>query len=201
MGSLISQMTDLKKGIERCIVPNHKVFLIVQKKQRSPVKMAIRPQKSVDLALAKYNEGEVPVAESDLPDPVSKDPGLRPLITTKRQRLYLAQIGPQQPKLFNYPSNEDIARRNKQNRFMAVWFSQYPFLEYSTEKDAAFCFVCQMFPKGIDRERSTQNWCCTGVRKWDKMKSRGAGNSGKLSEHFSSKAHNAAFLDYVHFIE
>ncbi len=27
MGSLISQMTDLKKGIERCIVPNHKIFL------------------------------------------------------------------------------------------------------------------------------------------------------------------------------
>ena len=32
------------------------------------------------------------------------------------------------------------------------------------------------------------------------MKSRGAGNPGKLSEHFSSKAHNAAFLDYVHFM-
>ncbi len=119
----------------------------------------------MDLALAKYNEGEVPMAESDLPDPVLEDPGLRPLITTKRQRLYLAQIGPQQPKLFNYPSKEDITSSNKQNHFMAVWFSQYLFLEYSTEKDAAFCFVCQMFPKGIDRERSTQNWCCTGVRK------------------------------------
>jgi hypothetical protein len=34
----------------------------------------------------------------------------------------------------------------------------------------------------------------------DKMKSREAGNPGKLSEHFSSKAHNAAFLDYVHFM-
>ncbi|CAB3994785.1 zinc finger MYM-type 1-like [Paramuricea clavata] len=201
MGSLICQMADLKKNIERCIVPNHKNFLIDAKEAAiSCKKMAIRLQNSVDLDLAKYNEGEVPVAESDLPDPVSKDPGLRPLITTKRQRLYLAQIGPQQPKLFNYPPNEDITSSSKQNRFTAVWFSQYPFLEYSTEKDAAFCFVCQMFPKGIDRERSTQNWCSTGVRKWDKMKSRGAGNPGKLSEHFSSKAHNAAFLDYVHFM-
>jgi hypothetical protein len=183
------------------VVPNHKIFLIDAKEAAISCKrIAIRLQKSVDLALAKYNEGEVPVAERDLPDPVPKDPGLRPLITTKRQRLYLAQIGPQQPKLFNYPSNEDITSSNKQNSFTAVWFSQYPFLEYSTEKDAAFCFVCQMFPKGIDRERSTQNWCCTGVRKWDKMKSRGAGNPGKLSEHFSSKAHNAAFLDYVHFM-
>ena len=32
------------------------------------------------------------------------------------------------------------------------------------------------------------------------MKSRGAGNPGKLSEHFSSKAHNAAFRDYVNFM-
>ena len=32
------------------------------------------------------------------------------------------------------------------------------------------------------------------------MKSRGSGNPGKLSEHFSSKAHNAAFRDYAHFI-
>ena len=57
-----------------------------------------------------------------------------------------------------------------------------------------------MFPTGIDRERSTQNWSSTGVRKWDKMKSRGSGNPGKLSEHFSSKAHNAAFRDYVNFM-
>ena len=112
----------------------------------------------------------------------------------------LQQIGPQQPKLFNYPQNEDITSSSKQNRFTAVWFSQYPFLEYNIEKDAAFCYVCQMFPTGIDRERSTQNWSSIGVRKWDKMKSRGSGNLGKLSEHFSSKAHNAAFRDYVNFL-
>lgn len=51
------------------------------------------------------------MAESDIPDPVSKDPALRPLIMTKRQRLYLAQIGPQQPKLFIYPENEDITNK------------------------------------------------------------------------------------------
>ena len=33
------------------------------------------------------------------------------------------------------------------------------------------------------------------------MKSRGSGNPGKLSaEHFSSKAHNAAFRDHVNFM-
>ena len=201
MGSLISQMMDLKQNIETCIAPNHKSFIIEAKEAEIACKkMAIRLKNSVDLALEKYKEGEVPATECDLPDPVSKDPGLRPPITTERQRLYLAQIGPQQPKLFNYPQNEDITLSSKQNRFTAVWFSQYPFLEYSIEKDAAFCYVCQMFPTGIDRERSTQNWSSTGVRTWDKMKSRGSGNPGKLSEHFSSKAHNAAFRDYVNFM-
>ena len=176
MGSLISQMTDLKQNIETCIAPNHKSFLIEAKEAAIACKkMAIRLKNSVHLALEKYKEGEVPMTECDLPDPVSKDPGLRPPITTERQRLYLAQIGPQQPKLFNYPQNEDITSSSKQNRFTAVWFSQYPFLEYSIEKDAAFCYVCQMFPTGIERESSTQNWSSTGVRKWDKMKSRGSG--------------------------
>ena len=200
MGSLISQMTDLKQNIETCIVLNHKSFLIEAKEAAIACKkMAIRLENSVDLALEKYKE-EVPVTECDLPDPVSKDPGLRPPITTERQRLYLAQIGPQQPKLFNYPPNEDITSSSKQNRFTAVWFSPYLFLEYSIEKHAAFCYVCQVFPTGIDLERSTQNWSSTGVRKWDKMKSRGSANPGKLSEHFSSKAHNAAFQDYVNFM-
>ena len=80
------------------------------------------------------------MTECDLPDPVPKDPGLRPPFTAERQRLNLAQIGPQQPKLFNYPQNEDITSSSKQNRFTAVWFSQYPFFEYSIEKDAAFCY-------------------------------------------------------------
>ena len=54
-----------------------------------------------------------------------------------------------------------------------------------------------MFPYGPGSE---QNWCTTGVKKWDKMKSRGVGNPGKLSEHFSSKAHKASLSDYVQFV-
>ena len=62
------------------------------------------------------------MTECDLPDPVSKDPGLGPPITTERQRLYLAQIGPQQPKLFNYPQNEDITSSNKLNKIVSRLF-------------------------------------------------------------------------------
>ena len=88
MGSLISQMTDFKQNIETCIALNHKSFLIKAKEAAIACKkMAIRLKNGVDPALEKYKEGEVPVTECDLPDPVSKDPGLRPPITTERQRL------------------------------------------------------------------------------------------------------------------
>ena len=156
--------------------------------------------KSVESALSKRDEEKVIILESDLPEPVPSDPGLRPPNMTKSQIKYLAQIGPQQPKLFNYPQDKEIKGNHKQNRFCAAWYSQYPFLEYSIEKDTVFCFACQMFPNGPDRERSEQNWCTTGVKKWDKMKSRGVGKPGKLSEHFSSKAHKASLSDYVQFM-
>ena len=134
--------------------------------------MVVRLERSVESALAKHDEGNVLLLEDDLPEAVSSDPRLRPSNMTKSQLMYLAQIGPQQTKLFTYPQNKEIKANHKQNRFCATRFSQYPFLEYSIEKDAVFCFVCQMFPTGRDRERSEQHWCATGVRKWDKMKSR-----------------------------
>lgn len=175
LGLLISQMSSLKLNIEKSVAPNEKKFLVETREAVTSCECTtMRLKKSVDSALAKYGEREVHVDESDLPEPISNDPGLRPVNKSKRQRLYLSEIGPQQPKLFNCPQNNEITSSNKQNRFTAVWFSQYPFLEYSIVKDAAFCFVCQMFPTatGIHRERSGQNWSCTGVRKWDKMKSR-----------------------------
>ncbi len=146
-----------------------------------------------------FTQGGHWLQKKNLPDPVSSDPGLRPPSLSDAQRTYLGQLGPQQPVLYNYPRNEDIGS-HKQKSFCAAWYSQYPFLEYSIEKDAAFCFVCQMFPEGVGREQSEKNWLDTGVRTWHKMKSRGAGKQGKLSQHFSSASHKAALCDYVHFM-
>ena len=119
---------------------------------------------------------------------------------TKLQIEYLAQIGPQLPKLFNYPQDKEVKGNHKQYRFCTALYSQHPFLENSIEKDAVFCFVCQLFPYGPDREWLEQNWCTTVVKKWDKMKSRRVGKLGKLSELFSSKAHKASLSDYIQFM-
>ena len=110
----------------------------------------------------------------------------------------MLNLGPCQPRLAQYPVNDKIPG-GKQCRFSSLWFAQYPHLEYSVSKDAAFCFVCFLFPIGPMRD-ATKNVWSQGVRTWDKMKSRGAKKSGKLEQHFSSEAHKAAFRDFSHFI-
>jgi hypothetical protein len=38
------------------------------------------------------------------------------------------------------------------------FFDEFPHLEFSVVKDAAFCFVCQLFPTGADHEKSNDVW-------------------------------------------
>lgn len=47
-----------------------------------------------------------------------------------------------QPKLENFPQqNFDGIMR----RFNRSWFNEFSWLEYSKEKDAAFCLYCYLF--------------------------------------------------------
>lgn len=48
--------------------------------------------------------------------------------------------------------------------FSANWFRDFPWLEYSVSKDAAFCFSCRMFGKNIRHD----NFVSTGVSNWKK---------------------------------
>lgn len=130
---------------------------------------------------------------------VEHDPGKREIHSLK-EREYLAKLGPHQPILRPFPRNMDVPD-NKQNRFNPKWYEEYTFLEYSIHKDAAFCFVCSLFPAGVDRSQSETSWTKEGVRRWSAMKSRGKDKKGKLLLHFTSKAHKAALQDYLHFIE
>ncbi len=74
---------------------------------------------------------------------IMRDPGLRQPIWTypvnerdEVRRAYL-NVGPYQVK-FNYPEQ-------KKRRFQYSWFSEFPWLEYSPTKDAAFCLPCYLF--------------------------------------------------------
>ncbi|XP_074266506.1 uncharacterized protein LOC141589781 [Silene latifolia] len=73
-----------------------------------------------------------------------RDPGLRRNLTDFHindrdiiRRDYVRR-GPCQPRDHKFP-------KTKRN-FVVVWFDKFkPWLEYSKEKDAAFCFVCYLF--------------------------------------------------------
>ncbi|XP_057248967.1 uncharacterized protein LOC130590511 [Beta vulgaris subsp. vulgaris] len=54
---------------------------------------------------------------------------------------------PCQPKTHNFPQRDLSGPRPR--RFVASWFGKWDWLEYSIEKDAAFCFVCYLFKNDI----------------------------------------------------
>jgi hypothetical protein len=43
------------------------------------------------------------------------------------------------------PFTKKKKKSGTERRFCHVWFKEYPWIEYSVEKDAAFCFVCYLF--------------------------------------------------------
>jgi len=136
------------------------------------------------------NASEVEVIDSV----VEHDPGKRTNIISDNQRQYLVMLGPHQPKLNVYP-------RTAKYSFKYSWFEEFPHLEYSIVKDAAFCYVCYLFPCGVGREKSENNWTVIGVKNWKKMKgNNGTNNVGKLKKHFGSETHKAALYEFCHFI-
>ena len=124
----------------------------------------------------------------------SRDPGQRCHKLSANQKKYLITQGPEQPKLSKFPQKNSIPA-SKQRQFCANWYDEYPHLEYSVSKDAAFCFISSLFRK----EGQDPAWSETGVSAWEKMRSRGTAKKGKLAEHFSSESHKEALGAYVSF--
>ncbi|KAI5312833.1 hypothetical protein L3X38_042007 [Prunus dulcis] len=84
------------------------------------------------------------------------DPGLRPPMTyynpnfrEQIQRAYL-QRGPCQPKSQNEMPHTLMGESNR--RFLVKWFDSFVWLEYSKEKDAAFCLHCYLFKCDFDKQ-------------------------------------------------
>ena len=70
-------------------------------------------------------------------------------------KTYIA-LGPCQPW------NHDFPIRNiggKPRRFLPDWFDEFRWLEYSVEKDAAFCFVCYLFKHKLNSSSAAGSNC------------------------------------------
>ena len=94
------------------------------------------------------------------------------------------------------PWNHDFPIRNiggKPRRFLPDWFDEFRWLEYSVEKDAAFCFVCYLFKHKLNSSGGDA-FVNGGFRNWHMKK--------RLSRHCGSMTslHKMALERYNSFI-
>ena len=77
--------------------------------------------------------------------------------------------------------------------FQASWYNDYPWIEYSQQKDAAFCFCCRFFNvAGIPADPAFTK---VGFRDWKHA----CGKKGSFVSHVSSHAHKSAMLNWQQF--
>jgi hypothetical protein len=81
-------------------------------------------------------------------DDIVVDPGLQksiydfdPAIRDEAKRAYLS-MGPCQPRGHVFPWKW---QGDQMRGFIKTWFDRFDWLEYSVEKDAAYCFFCYLF--------------------------------------------------------
>lgn len=95
---------------------------------------------------------------------------------------------PCQPKTHNFPQT-NIGGRLR--RFCVSWFEKWDWLEYSIEKDAAFCFVCYLFKHEIEDNPGGDAFVNGGFKSWNKPE--------RLTKHVGGvkSVHNLAYEKYV----
>ena len=83
--------------------------------------------------------------------------------------------GPKQPKLGNFPPS----RFGGQNRsFSASYYTKFPFVEYSVNRNAVFCFYCRLFCSFASEPTFTTE----GFNHWKDL-------GDRLTKHAKSTAH------------
>lgn len=95
---------------------------------------------------------------------------------------------PCQPKTHNFPQT-NIGGRLRQ--FCVSWFEKWDWLEYSIEKDAAFCFVCYLFKHEIEANPGGDAFVNGGFKSWNK--------SERFTKHVGGvkSVHNLPYEKYV----
>ena len=97
---------------------------------------------------------------------------------------------PVQPTRISFPVT---VLTNKKRSFNPEWYRQYNWLEYSIEKNAAFCFACRFFgSNAVCRIRPEATFTSTGFRNWKHA----SGTTGSLAKHDNSASHKGSMLDW-----
>ncbi|CAN1148508.1 hypothetical protein LINPERHAP2_LOCUS16517 [Linum perenne] len=99
------------------------------------------------------------------------DPGLRqkissfhPNVQDEVRRGYL-QRGSCQPRNHTFPFT-NICGRNR--RFNPAWFDEFDWLEYSNQKNAAYCLKCYLFRNDNGKKGGGETFFGDGFTYWNK---------------------------------
>ncbi|XP_025692337.1 uncharacterized protein [Arachis hypogaea] len=121
------------------------------------------------------HETKVPRLERDVDiSLLERDPGKRRPIwqynVNERDKIRRAYIiaGPYQPTNISYPAS---GNNNHRRYFQSSWFKKIPsWLEYSPEKDAAYCLPCYLFGKHYGARNDGKNaFSELGFSNWKKV--------------------------------
>ncbi|XBH75910.1 hypothetical protein VPH35_102630 [Triticum aestivum] len=114
---------------------------------------------------------------------IEPDPGLRTPISSydvnerdSVRRAYIA-LGRCKPKMRkkDFPQHDCGGK----HRFQPAWFDEYKWLEYSVDKDAAYCFFCYLF-KDSTKFAGGDSFVNGGFRNWN-MKVRFRKHAGEVN--------------------
>ncbi|KAL6205049.1 hypothetical protein ACLB2K_022313 [Fragaria x ananassa] len=126
------------------------------------IPFSVQPKVPVPSSFVRVNSPEFDVNH------IERDPGKRHSISSylindrdEVRRKYILS-GPYQPKLEEYPTHGCGVQ---DRRFNSKWFEKYPWLEYSDEKDKAFCLPCFLFDNNTRQSLFTS----VGFNNWRKV--------------------------------
>lgn len=160
----------------------------------------VQPSEENNPSHAEGDAQDVPVPEvteeaTVITTKYDRDPGRRPQIwqlppekQDDARRFYICE-GAYQPELDNYEYNDRSAVRR---RFQKDWYTNFWWLEYSTDTKCAYCLPCFLFSKKPVGKCGSDTFTVKGFDKWKKV------NNGKecaFLKHMGttpSSAHNFA---------
>ena len=100
----------------------------------------------------------------------------------KARILLSVGVGPYQP-LLDFPQTNG-------RKFRSAWYSEFDWLEYSVERNSAFCFNCRAFGHNVAKSEESFTKC--GISNWKKAVE-------KFKKHQASEAHKLCTTRVVEF--
>ena len=115
----------------------------------------------VDISSAACASSEGDTSSMDTPAVKAADPSHGPSVAN-------VKVGPFRPCAKELPGLKYPSRiqGSRQRSFHEKWYDEFDWLEYSIERDAAFCFCCRLRGGHMSGTRSDPSFIVQGNRNW-----------------------------------